>query len=123
MTDFQAKKQTALDVLAATGIWRSNYAPPLSQLMWRLGVQVRPPHFNGFLANFLTMGLYFGIAMGAAFYFLQPVIADFDGVPSSSPVTLAVLSGAIAGAVFGLAMASYYAYGAAKFRLPAWNAL
>ena len=34
--DFEARKQKALAIMASRKMWKSNYAPPLIRLMWRL---------------------------------------------------------------------------------------
>ncbi|SVL70691.1 Uncharacterised protein [Klebsiella pneumoniae] len=38
--DFEARKQKALAIMASRKMWKSNYAPPLIRLMWRLGINI-----------------------------------------------------------------------------------
>ena len=63
---FEQKLDAALALLASTGIYRSNYAPPLYRFLWWLGVKVPPPHFRSFAANFAITGSYFAIISGVA---------------------------------------------------------
>ena len=47
MTDvFDARLKIALELLAATGIRRSKYAPTLYGLLWAWGFRVPTPHFR-----------------------------------------------------------------------------
>ena len=106
------KREAALALLAKTGIWPSNYAPPLFHVLWRLGVNVPPPHFIGFFSILIFTGGLFGILMTL---FFAPML---DQSRSG-----AVLIAACMGGAFGLAMACYYAYGRQIHRLPRWNEL
>jgi len=45
---FDTQREQALAILARTGIWPSNYAPPALHLLWRLGLAIPPPHFARF---------------------------------------------------------------------------
>ena len=106
----------ALQLLAKTGIWRSSYEPPLLRLLWRLGVNAPPPHFANFGSTALFMGAGFGVLWGGLMWVIS---WSRTGVPSST----AALSSTFAGALFGLSMASYYAYGRRKHKLPTWREL
>ena len=108
------KRDAALKLLASTGMRRSNYAPPLVRLLWRLEIDAPPPHFRGFCSNALSAGTYFAIAWGA---FMWVVIWSRQELP----VGLALGSAVAAGVIFGLGMASYYAYGRRKYNLPSWK--
>lgn len=46
--DFEARKQKALAIMASRKMWKSNYAPPLIRLMWRLGINIPPLPFAPF---------------------------------------------------------------------------
>ena len=37
---FDTQREQALAILARTGIWPSNYAPPALHLLWRLGLAI-----------------------------------------------------------------------------------
>ena len=113
---FQAKLDIALEMLAATGMRRSNYAPPIYRLLWRSGVPIPPPPFAGFTVNFLFQGIWFGLLWGALMWFL------FWRHQSMS-VTGAILAAGFGGALFGADMAGYWIYKARKLKLPAWSDL
>jgi Family of unknown function (DUF6404) len=110
------KRTRALKVLAATGIWRSNYEPPLLRLLWRLGLNVPPPHFAGFFSTAAIEGVFFGVLWG----FLMWLLVWSSRGMTFTPV--AVLS-ALTDLFFGLAMAGYYAQGKHKYKLPTWQEL
>jgi len=95
---------------------RSNYEPPLLRLMWRLGLNVPPPHFASFWVNASTYGIFFGITWGAIMWFMQ-----WSG--QGMTLTAGGMAAATAGALFGVTMAIYYAYGKRKYKLPSWNDL
>ncbi len=56
------RREAALRLMAGTGIWRSNYAPPLVRLAWRLGWDLPLPHFLPAWQVVLGFGVYFGVA-------------------------------------------------------------
>jgi hypothetical protein len=108
-----AQREAALALLAKTGIWPSNYAPPLFHLLWRLGMNVPPPHFIRFVSVVIFMGAFFGGAMSLF------VLWSTTGISG----TLVLIIGVLTGLAFGLAMACYYAYGRSRHQLPHWHAL
>ncbi|SFG95650.1 hypothetical protein SAMN05518865_1252 [Duganella sp. CF458] len=93
---------------------KSNYAPPLFRILWRIGVHVRPPHFASFSANFLLTGAWFGVVWGALMWLLV-----WPGTGKSSLV--AAITALVSGVSFGLCMALYYRHGARKYKLPEWS--
>src|SRR2546423_703694 len=111
---FEQKLAAALALLASTGIWRSNYAPPLVRFLWRLGVRVPPPHFVGFSAHFVFTGSFFGITWGLLMWF---ALWSRSGMSPGIAVGMAML----AGLFFGLCMAGYYRHGARKHGIPLWR--
>ena len=84
--------------------------------MWRCYVPLRPPHFSSFLVNLLIMGGWFGAFWGGTMWLLIWSRRDM-------PASVAVLLSILAGAIFGGAMAGYYAYSARKHHLPKWSDL
>jgi hypothetical protein len=113
---FELKRSQALEVLSKTGIWRSNYEPPIVRLLWRFGLKVPPPHFAPFLSTALLAGVFFGACWGGVMWL---ILWSHSG---TSPLLGAKIS-CLAGAAFGIAMAFYYAYGKIKYKLPRWNSL
>lgn len=109
------KRDAALAIMARTGIWESNYYPPILRLLWRMGVHLPLPHFVSFGRVALVSGGFFGPAWGALMWFaiwrhqMQPIAA--------LAITL------VAGIVFGLTLAAYYGYGRRKHKLPLWHEL
>ncbi len=101
---FDAKLKMALDRLCETRIWPSHYASPLYRLLWRLGVNLPPPHFNGFLANFAVSAAFFGIVWGLLM-----------GLTGGGWL---LRESILAGGLFGLWMAIYYRFSARKHKLP-----
>ena len=116
MGDFAKRKEAAFEVMKAKGIKPSNYAPPLLRLLWSIGVEVRPPHFAGFWSTAAWMGAFFGLGWGGVMWVLS---WDAKGIPLKGVAAMVVG----AGAIFGLAMAAYYANDRKKHALPSWDEL
>jgi len=108
------KRDAALKILASTGIWRSSYVPPLLRLLWRLGLDVPPPHFATFWNNVLYNGSLFAVFWGLLMWFI-PWFRE-----ERSLLRVLVLAGFM-GVFFGLWMAAYYARGRRKYNLPSWK--
>jgi hypothetical protein len=113
---FQERLALALDLLEASGMRRSNYAPPLYRLLWRLGVPLKPAPFASFLVNFTIFGILFGVMYGLAMWFL---LWRNQGMSTVS----ALISAIFAGIVFGAVMAGYWVYKARRLKLPPWDEL
>jgi hypothetical protein len=110
------QREAALKLLASTGILRSNYEPPLLRLLWRLGLNVPPPHFASFWGNAVVSGVFFAVGWGSLMWFL---------LWSRQGMSLAVflVAAIVAGVLFGATMAGYYSYGKRKHALPSWREL
>ena len=113
---FHEQREHALRLLEQTGIGRNTYAPPLFRILWRWGVQVRPPHFMGFVVNTLLWGAWFSVSWGAFMW-----LAFWSRRHTDARVALATACGA--GLFFGLAMASHFVRQARKHALPSWDSL
>lgn len=111
-----SRRTKGLAILANTGISRSSYEPPYLRLLWRLGFDVAPPHFVPFWRILLIAGAWFGFSWGGVMWV---AFWSDQGIPGR----LAVGSSAVAGLLFGLSMAGYYAYGRRKYQLPDWDSL
>lgn len=114
--NFDRKKQRALDIMAAKGMWRSNYAPPLHRLLWKLGVNIPPPPFTFFWHNVLLFGPSFGLTWGIFMWFTT-------WQPQCVNLTTALLSSAMAGVFFGVMMAAFHRWRKYVNRLPEWGKL
>ena len=110
------RRDAALALLARTGIRSNNYAPPALKLLWAMGLDVPPPHFASFAASTVLTGSFFGLVWGLLMWFWQ---WSDTGMSAGLAAALSV----VAGLLFGLSMASYYAYGRRKHRLPPWTSL
>lgn len=110
------KRETALRLLAATGMWRSNYEPPLVRLLWRCGVEVPPPHFMSFRNN----AVIFGTAFAIVFSVVRRLI---EGPDNSRSLVAGLLELVVLGALFGLLMAGIIERAKRKYRLPTWREL
>ena len=108
------QRETALRLLAATGMRRSHYEPPLVRLLWRLEIDVPPPHFAPFAGSALLAGGLFALAWGLlTWFFVWPGLS----------ATASLVACVVAGALFGIGLAGYYAHGRQRFRLPSWRSL
>jgi hypothetical protein len=109
------KRNAALQLLRRTAIRPGNFQPPALRLLWRMGVDARPPHFCSFLHNALFSGALYGVVWGGVMW----LTLWQDSLPPLRAAGIALL----AGAGFGLAMAAYYGYGKRVHALPSWDAL
>ncbi|MGY3942555.1 DUF6404 family protein [Aeromonas tecta] len=66
---FEHRLFAAHQELASKGVKVINYDPPISRLLRRAGWQLRPPHYERFMINLITMGLPIGIIWGLLMWF------------------------------------------------------
>ena len=111
-----ARREAALKLLAATGMDRSHYEPPLFRILWDLGINIPPPHFASFRASAIVTGVPFAILWGSCVWLL------FLRAENASLLTVLILA-VLPATVFGSAVASHYAWAARKYRLPTWEGL
>lgn len=116
MTTIIEKRERALKLLEASGIWKVNYAPPGLMLLWRLGLDCPPPHLASFWSVFLVCSLYIGFSFGL----ILAIGSAISGVQSN---WVAYRTAAEAGFYFGFVMAAYYWAGRRSYRLPLWKDL
>ncbi len=110
--NFAEKRDAALALLHATGMLPSSYAPPLYKALWKLGVEIPPPHFASFAANTALCGTVFGAIWGVVMWLIT-----WSG---KLPGGAAVAASLFAGLMFGAIMAAYYRHTAQKHGIPAW---
>lgn len=79
--DFEARKQKALAIMASRKMWKSNYAPPLIRLMWRLGINIPPLPFAPFWQVFCVMTSSFSVGYGLWMYWM---VLRTQGMPPCS---------------------------------------
>jgi hypothetical protein len=107
--NFDEKLKAALQRLSERGMWRSNYAPVLYRLLWDVGVELPPPHFAGFVPNFVVMSGSSSLMFGLI------------GWHGDASIASAIVSAIFFGSLFGLAMALYYRADARAHDLPPWS--
>jgi hypothetical protein len=103
-----------VDDLAKRGVGKYTAAPPLYRLLWRLGIEIPPPHFAGFWPLAIVMGVFFGVSWGLLMWF-------FLWRDDNMPLAIAIAASLLAGALFGVTMAAYYRWRAKKLALPPWD--
>ncbi|MGL5389641.1 MAG: DUF6404 family protein [Serratia sp. (in: enterobacteria)] len=113
---FDEKKQQALALMAEKKMWRSNYAPPLMRLLWKLGVQIPPPPFMPFWQNVLCFGGFIGSLWGVIMWFTVWKSQGYS-------VLMALQMSLFAGVFFGFFMALYHYWRKRVNKLPDWNEL
>lgn len=113
--DHREKVDHLIEDLTSRGAWKSNVAPPLFQLLWKLGLEVRPPMFMGFVELLLTMGLPFGLIWTAVMWKLRWAEAG------RAPLTM-VVTGAVAAVAFAALMTPVMGHLRKKYGLTTWDA-
>ncbi|WP_075792809.1 DUF6404 family protein [Massilia putida] len=113
---FRVQLDRSLAVLLARGLSRHHAEPLLFRMLWKLGINVRPPHFLGFASIAIVYGVWFACVWGG---FMWTLVWSHQGIGIAGVALRAV----IAGACFGLLMAWLYARERREFALPAWEAL
>ena len=68
--DFEARKQKALAIMASRKMWKSNYAPLLIRLLWRLGINIPPLPFAPLWQVFGVMAGSFSVGYGLWMYWM-----------------------------------------------------
>ena len=116
MSEYERKFAAAMAELEATDMWKSNHTPPVLRSLRSMGVQARPPHYAPFWSVVAIYALWFGVCWGALMWIFSWSEEDFT-------VLAAVGASAVAGVIFGVCMAIYYARGRKKHGLTAWDAL
>lgn len=115
-TSYDDKYVQAIAELERTAILEGNYAPPLHKALKRLGLSVRPPHYERFGFNWLITGIPFALLWGIFMWMISWNAQDV-------PVSIALFAAFMAGFLFGLALAYYYRWSAQKHQLSRWQDL
>ncbi|HBR6924824.1 TPA: hypothetical protein MEF31_005389 [Klebsiella pneumoniae] len=114
--DFEARKQKALAIMASRKMWKSNYAPLLIRLLWRLGINIPPLPFAPFWQVFVVMTGYFSPGYGLWMYW---TVWRAQGMPLLFACEISL----IAGVLFGLTMALFHLWRRKVNKLPDWKDL
>ncbi len=114
--DFTRRLAAAQDEMLAAGFKPSHTNPHLFKLLGRLGLNIRPPHYQPFAVNVLIYGWFFGIFWGIAMYWLVWRANDM-------PVPVATAFGASAGLLFGILMSAFTLWQRRSKSLSRWQDL
>lgn len=98
---FEQKKARAIALMDSKKMWRSNYAPPLLRILWRLGIRLPPLPFMPFWQVTVLTGGLWGISWGCAMWFI------YWG-PSGMVAGEAIIISITGGFLSGLCMASFH---------------
>lgn len=112
---FENKLEAALRELKKTGIWEDLYNPPISRLLRKAGLKIKPFHYLKFLTNFLWFATVFGIGLGTLMWFID--------WPDTMNQSSAIINSILVGVGLGLFTAFYYHYLFKKHNLTDWNDL
>lgn len=110
----QEKLEEMYRHMSLLGISKSIAAPPAWRLLWCLGVAVPPPLFIPLVPCALATGSFFGLSWGLLMWAL---FWSRQGMPAAAMAASAL----VAGALFGLTMATYFRYLSRKHGLPKWS--
>ena len=114
--DFDKRHRLAMEELAPSSIKAWNYDPPLHRALRRLGIKLRPPHYQTQSVNAAIFGVPFAVLFGVIMWLL-PWPAN-DG-----PIGVFILLVVLAGAMFGWLMARSCRRDAAAAELTDWDDL
>ncbi len=113
------KVEHLIEELGNQGVGTYTAAPPLFRLLWALGLEVPPPFFLGFGKLTLLMGTFFGALWGVLWGVGMWLSAWQGEMPVGIAVAITTLAAVFAGLTFGLVMAWYTRWKAARLGLPA----
>ncbi len=91
------------------GVSSNMAAPPLFRLLWALGLEVPPPLFLGLFQYALVLGIPFGVLWGVGMWLWVWQELGLAGLIVGVPSTV------VAGALFGLVMAGFFRWWAARY--------
>ncbi|EKO3914640.1 DUF6404 family protein [Vibrio cholerae] len=114
--DYETKLQLAHKELSDKGVRRSNYNPLFVKLLHKFGLCVPPPYYQSFFANVMLCLIFFAPFWGFFQWFL---VWNELG----KPVLEAVYISLLAGALFGLFMATIYYIRRKQLNLTDWSSL
>ena len=114
--NFDERRKRAIAVLNRKGIPQASSEPAHIRLFRRLGLQVRPLHFETFWRTTLVSALWFG-PLWAAIMWL------FSWRKDGTNPLVAALAAVICGLVYGMVMAAIFAWQKKKHALPTWESL
>ena len=113
---FEKKKERAIAIMDRKKMWRSNYAPPLLRLLWKMGFKIPPLPFASFWQITLLMGGMFGFIWGVVMWFVS-----WKSMGMQPTVAIGTTMGA--GVLFGVFLAVFHWWRKLVNHLPDWDSL
>lgn len=113
--EFERRLAAAHRELAEKGVQTLNYNPPLIWLLRKAGFTIRPPHYERFLVNVLTLGIPTGAIWG--------VLMWFFGWQHEVTPAFALRQSLLFGIGVGLLMATWLWFRRKQLKLTPWDAL
>lgn len=114
---FKERLDASFALMESKGIKKINYSPPLFRLYWALKLQVRPPHFTGFLLNFYHLTIYFSVIWGCSAWALMKWLSINEATTLSIQTQLSIT----VGTVLGVTLATYFMISRNLNTLPDWR--
>jgi hypothetical protein len=108
------KRIAALILLDEARVCRSSAAPAVFKIFWAFGLDVPTPHFISFTRVAAIAGFSFGVLWGLSMFAFSLPRNHTDPGPL-------LITAAFACLLFGISMATYYAHGRRKHKLPRWS--
>ena len=107
------RREASRAVLTRHGLERSA-SPIFHRLLWRLGIPVRPPHFEEFSVNVALFGGLMAVLWSAASFIMNSV---------EVPLLVEAKAGLIFATFMGLSFAAIFTIQSRKLGLPRWEDL
>jgi len=93
-SEFDRKYDKAIEELKSSAIWRSSFDPPAHRVLRHVNIKLRPPHYNSFAVNTVSISVYFFIAV---FLVISLVTSRSSDVTLASAVVKAMSIGMLGG--------------------------
>ncbi len=114
--NYQTKLQFAHKELNEKGVWKSNYNPPISKLLCKMGLNLPPPYYQTFMSNWIVSAAMFAPVWGILNWLMLWSKSD-------KPVLEAIYMSLIGGVLFGFIMATFYFVRRKQLNLSEWHSL
>ncbi|PHM54525.1 DUF6404 family protein [Xenorhabdus sp. KK7.4] len=113
---FEQRKARAIAIMESKKMWRSNYAPPLLRMLWKMGFKIPPFPFASFWQIVILTGPWFGLGWGLLMW---SFVWRSEGMSPTSAINTSIF----AGVFFGIFTAIYHRWIKKRNDLPDWDSL